>query len=125
MSVGPLTKYEKKTLSFPNAANESNWAKGAIVPCSFEPKIVIWYGGTAESGHVLMGVIALTTEASINYGIIKGLTSSGNDIGQQLNPSTTASVGRYKYDNGTLYICRAASSSYWHSEDTYTFEIYG
>lgn len=125
MAVGPLTKYEKKTLSFVNADNVSNWNNGAIVPLSFEPKIVIWYGGPEEAGNVTSGVLVLITEAEVDTGVIKGLTGSGAVIGQNLMQSITASTGRYKIDNNMLYICRAAATSYWHSDVEYTFEIYG
>lgn len=125
MAVGSLTKYEKKILTFANADNLSNWSNGAIVPLAFDPKIVIWYGGPEEAENVTSGVLVLTTEAEVNAGIIKGVSGSGASLGQNLTQSTSASVGRYKIDNGSLYICRAAATSYWHSDVSYTFEIYG
>lgn len=123
LTVGNLSKYEQKTLTFSNASNASNWDNGAIVPCSFEPKIVYFTSDDASNEHIQKGIFLLDNTAP--YGVVFGLTTSGSEVGSYYKQHSTASIGRFKYDNGKLYICRAAATVYWHSEDTYTFEIYG
>lgn len=124
--VGELSRYEKKILTFPNADNLSNWDKGAVVPCSFTPKIIVVYGGPEENGHIINGVIALSMDnATINRGVFYGITASGSVIDYAYTANSSAAAQRFKYENGTLYICRAAATVYWHNDISYTFEIYG
>ncbi len=121
--VGEFSQYEKKILTFANASNASNWDSGAIVPCSFTPKIIYFVSNSTANEHIQKGVFVLDSTAP--YGVMFGLTTSGAENGQYFKLNETASIGRFKLDGTTLYICRSAATVYWHSEDTYTFEIYG
>lgn len=123
--IGDFTKYEKKTVSFPNASDVSSWDNGAIVSCSFEPKLIVFYGGSSVSSNIISGVFILTYNSeSINVGGVKARTSGGALTQYVMYLNATASAGRFKYENGTFYACRVASGVYWSNSDTYTFEMY-
>lgn len=126
VAVGDFSKYEKKTLTFPNAADTSTWETGAIIPCSFEPKLVVFYGGASVAGNIVNGVFALTiSDESLGVGGVKVKNASGvtTQYVYYLNPN--ASSQRFKYESGYFYAQRAASGVYWSNTDSYTFEIYG
>ena len=125
MAVGEFTQFERKMLSFPNADNLSNWNNGAIIPCSFTPKLIVFYGGADEATHISHGVFALEPGGTINLGVLHGTTGSGANLDAQYALNQNASMQRFKLDGNTVYICRAAATVYWQSTDTYTFDIYG
>ena len=125
VAIGEFTRYERKTLSFPNASNASNWDNGAIIPCSFTPKLIVFYGGANENTHIAYGVFALSPGSTINLGVLHGLTGSGSTLDANYIVNSTASMQRFKIEGNTVYICRAAATVYWQPTDTYTFDIYG
>ena len=128
MAVGEFSKHEKKEMTFPNAASTAaTWATGAIIPCSFTPKLIVVYGGTEENNNITKAVICFDIGASIGLGATHGLNGSGTAIQTVFAFNSTSSSGRFYYDEaeGKAYIARATSAIYWSNTDTYTVEIYG
>ena len=123
--IGDFTQFEKKTLTFPNAQDSSDWDKGAIVPCSFEPKLIIVYGGDDKrSGTIKYGVFSLDINGSA-LGVVAYRNVNGTNTYSAYAKSTNAGASRFNYANGSFFATRATNGSYWRPEDTYTFEIYG
>ena len=127
MQVGDFTKYEKKLLTFPNAADTSTWETGAIIPCSFDPKLVICTTHDDNTAGCIYSAVFCMTMDSPNYyvGGARGRYTSGSLQTYYYFHNTTASANRFKYENGILYACRAGSGVYWNPSKTYTVEIYG
>lgn len=125
VAVGDFTQYEKKTLTFPNAQDSNDWDKGAIVPCSFEPKLIIVYGGdNSRSGTIKYGVFSFDINGNA-LGVIAYRNASGANTYSAYVNSTNAGASRFNFENGAFLACRATAGAYWRPEDTYTFEIYG
>lgn len=127
MAVGDLTKYEKKTLTFPNAADTSTWETGAIIPCSFEPKLVVCTTPDDNTaGCIYSAVFCMMMESSNYYaGGARVRGTNGSLTTYYYFYNTNASANRFKCDNGTLYACRVSSGVYWSPTKTYTVDIYG
>ena len=128
VAVGDFTRFEKKTLTFPNATSGYTWNDGAIVPCSFEPKLIVFYGGdTAKNNNIINGVFALKiSDESLGVGGVKVKNASGVTTQYVYYLSPNASSQRFKYENGTFYAnCTVINGICWSNTDAYTFEIYG
>ena len=127
-AIGDFTKYEKKTLTFPNANSGYQWSDGAIVPCSFEPQIIVFYGGdTSQNGNIICGVLAFAINSqAIGVGGAKVRNANGVSTQYAYYQNPNASSQRFKYDSGNVYInCAVIGSVSWSNSDEYTFEIYG
>lgn len=126
-AIGDFTKYEKKKLTFPNAEDTSSWDTGAIVPCTFEPKLVFCYRtDDSTAGKIVSGVFAFTiNENTLDCGGVRVRNGSGALANYGYYANQNASAGRFKYSDGTFYACRASSGIVWSNTDEYTFEIYG
>lgn len=126
MAVGVLSKYEKKTLTFPNAINSAaSWDYGAVVPCSFAPKIIIFYGGTSQTGNILSGIFCFAADESIGIGATNVINAGGTVTRYAYENNNSNANGRFKYDSGVFYASRSSSGIWWSNADEYTFEIYG
>lgn len=128
MAVGEFSKYEKKEITFPNASNTAaTWATGAIIPCSFTPKLIVVYGGTEVNNNITKAVICFDVGASIGLGATHGINGSGTAIQTVFMFDSASSSGRFYYNEveRKAYIARATSAIYWSNSDTYTVEIYG
>lgn len=124
--VGEFTKYEKKELTFPEANNSGYWIRGAIVPCSFTPKMVIFYDNDApELGRIVQGVLLFDVAITFDKGLVYGNGTDGVIGSVQYVKNSSEGMTRFKYDNGNIYISRISSSIYWSNTAKYTFEIYG
>lgn len=125
MAVGNFTKYEKKTLTFPNAQDSNDWDKGAVVPCSFEPKLIMFYGGdNTRYGTIKYGVFTFDINGNA-LGVVAYRNAGGANAYSAYVKNANSGASRFNYANGTFYACRVTSGSYWRPEDTFTFEIYG
>lgn len=133
--VGNLTRYEKKSLSFPNAENTNAWTAGAQVSCSFTPKFVIFYGGSNVNGTILRGVFALVADDSQN-GIYEGCMAYKNNSTGNYNhggcdgypvdgTNHNAAASKFQFYDGTFMATRVGVNGWWSNTDTYTFEFYG
>lgn len=128
MAVGDFTKYEKKTMSFPNASSTaSTWATGANIPCSFAPKMIVVTGGMEKNNNIVRAVVCFELGGSVSLGATHGINGSGTAIQTVFVFNSASSSGRFYYDEaeGEAYIARATSAIYWSNSDTYTVEIYG
>ena len=127
MAVGDFTKYEKKTLTFQNAADTSTWETGAIVPCSFEPKLVVCTTPDDNTAGTIYSAVFCQMMDSPNYyvGGARGRSTTGTLQTYYYYYNATASANRFKLENGILYACRVSSGVYWSPSKTYTVEIYG
>lgn len=126
--IGEFTRYEKKTMSFPSAANTaSTWTTGAVIPCSFAPKMIVVTGGTEKNNNIVMAVVCFDLGGSVNLGATHGFNGSGTAIQTVFAFDSTSSSGRFYYNElkEEAYIARATSAVYWSNSDTYTVEIYG
>lgn len=127
--VGDLTKYEKKTITFPNAEDSGEWGKGAIVPCSFTPKLIVFYGGElSTNGIITYGIFSFTIHSQdINSGVVVAKDSSSITRRYAMTYSASYVDGAFRYDSteGVFYAARAASGIKWSPSRTYTFEIFG
>ncbi len=131
LKTGGFARYEKKTLTFPNAKNDNQYLSGAVIPVSFEPKLIICYGGIDSSGWILRGVYYFD-DNNPSGGTIYRNSASGNISNTGLQPAvydslptTSANVCRYSRESEKVYITRVNSNGYWSNESEYTFEIYG
>ena len=129
--IGELSHYEKKTLTFPNATNGGTWADGAIVPCTFTPKLIVFYGGTRQNGNIISGVFCLTIgNENENVGGVNIVNTAGTGTQTVYFANSSAASQRFKFDtsDNKFYAARANASGTgvtWSSTDEYTFEIYG
>lgn len=127
MGIGDFTRYETKTVTFPNAADSSTWETGAIIPCSFTPKLVICSTPDDNTPGVIYYAVFCLMPESTNY-YVGGARERGTNgsLGTHYYfYNTNASANRFKLENGTLYACRASSGVFWSPSKTYTVEIYG
>ena len=132
-SLGNLTKYEQKKLTFPNAANEKSYDAGAIVPVSFDPVLVVVTGGTDTAGNIICGVYWFNHKS----GDLKAAgCTSGRNTSNSYNTSgcntsykpvnlPIVADNRCIYYDGKIYITRVSGVLYWSNTDEYTFDIYG
>ena len=127
MAVGDFTKYEKKALTFPNASNISTWETGAIIPCSFEPKLVVCTTPDDNTAEVIYSAVFCLMMDSPTYyvGGARARGTNGLFVTYYYFYNANASANRFKFENGTLYACRASAGVYWSPNKTYTVEIYG
>ena len=128
MALGDFTKFEKKTLTFPNANSGYAWTDGAIVLCSFTPKLIVFYGGdTDKRNNIINGVFALNVSGEgIGVGGVKVKNASGSTTQYVYYQNPNASSQRFKYENDTFYAnCTVIGGVCWSNVDSYTFEIYG
>ena len=127
VAVGDFTKYEQKTLTFPNAADTSTWETGAIIPCSFEPKLIICTTPDDNTPGVIYSAVFCMMMDSPNYycGGTRERGTNGSLTTHYYYYNVNASANRFKIENGTLYACRVSSGVYWSPSKTYTIEIYG
>ena len=126
VAVGVLSKYEKRTLTFPNAVDSAeSWDNGAVVPCSFAPKIIIFHGGTSQNGNILSGIFCFAADESIGAGVANVINVGGTATRNTFVNNNNVSSGRFKYDSGVFYASRSGSGVTWSNADEYTFEIYG
>lgn len=128
--MGNFTKYEKKTLTFSSASNSNAWASNAIIPCSFEPKLIVFYGGDQEaSGNIFRGVMFFSDGTNIIRagGAYYKNAANGNKLVAGYNYDTNAGAVHFYYssETGNAYINRVGANGYWSNTDSYTFEIYG
>lgn len=125
MKIGDFTQFEKKTLTFPNAQDSSDWDYGAIVPCSFEPKLIIVYGGdNTRSGTIKYGVFSFDINGNA-LGVVAYRNTGGTNTYGAYIKNANAGASRFNFANGSFLAARVTNGSYWRPEDTYTFEIYG
>jgi hypothetical protein len=127
VAVGDFTRFEKKTLTFPNAADTSTWEAGAIIPCSFEPKLVVCTTPDDNTpGCIYSAVFCMMMDSSNFY--VGGARSRGTTgaLGTHyFFYNANASANRFKIEGNTLYACRVSSGVFWNPSKTYTVEIYG
>ena len=126
--VNELSQHEKITLTFPSASNSNAWANGAIVPVSFIPKFIVFYGGNSEtSGNIIRGCFAIDISGKHIYAgsvYYKNLANGNLGYGAYAY-SVDAAAAHFKYDTGYFYATRISSNGYWSNTDSYTFEFYG
>ena len=127
VALGDFTKYEKKTVTFPNAADTSTWETGAIIPCSFEPKLIVCTTPDDNTaGCIYSAVFCLMMDSPDLYvGGARTRSTNQTLLTSYYYYHQTASANRFKLENGTLYACRASSGIYWSPSKVYTVEIYG
>lgn len=129
MAVGDFSKYEKKLLTFPNAANTSTWEAGAIIPCSFTPKLVICTTPDDNTTQCIYSAAFCMMMDAPNYYVgaarARGKNSTGILETYYYYHDASAGAKRFKYEGGTFYACRASASVNWNPSKTYTVEIYG
>lgn len=128
MAVGEFSKYEKKEITFPNAVNTAaTWATGAVIPCSFAPKMIVVTGGTEKNNNIVSAVVCFELGGDVSLGATHGINGSGTAIQTVFVFNSASSSGKFYYDEveGEAYIARATSAIYWSNSDIYTVEIYG
>lgn len=134
--IGELTRYEKKTVTFPNSTGGNQWAQNAQISCSFEPKFLLIYGGDdSVAGNIYCGEFEFDhadNGKSINLGAVRYRNKSNNTLtfaifsGHPIDgESHTGGAGKYQYYDNTISICWVNSNGIWSSTDSYTVEIYG
>ena len=122
VGVGKFTQYEKKTAV--GAGNSNTLMQISI---SFDPKLVLFSGGTDETGHIISGVMDFTN--TVGAALYRNSSSSAMSTSgyrpQYTDSAPAANATQFKYYNGTLYMSRANANGFFASTDTFTFEIYG
>ena len=98
------------------------------MPCSFTPKLVIFKCHSQNAYTTEYGVIYIDTDNIESYSVggLRGFgASTNNRSGAIATYSTVPSAGKFKYEDGNIYICRQSASVQWSNSEPYTFEIYG
>lgn len=126
--VGQFSKYESKSITFTNAGNDTSLLSFDV---SFEPKFVIFTGGSDTNGYIKQGFALFDYNSNNkNWGLVYGKYTNGNNVGTYITPTISASAPtagnlKFLYYDGKIYVSRMSALMYWSNTDTYTFEIYG
>ena len=128
--IGKLSQYELKSVVFESAGNDNNYIS---FPVSFDPKIIVFGGGTDTPGNIISGVFAFEYDAidPVYAGAVRCRYTNNNIIIVGYKPEVrettlpTPGAGKCYYYDGKIYLTRTSAYAWWSNTDTYTFEIYG